>query len=694
VLVADADLAPAPGDIDARCVATLRMLAVDMVEAANSGHPGLPLGAAPMAWAVWSRFLRHDPRRPDWPDRDRFVLSAGHGSALLYALLHLFGYDLSLDDLRAFRQLGSRTPGHPEHGHTPGVEVTTGPLGTGIAHAVGLALAERMAAAQFSSADVDAAPRIVDHRTFVICSDGDLMEGVSGEASSLAGHLGLERLVVLWDDNRISIDGDTGLAFSEDVCARYRAYGWAVHEVDDGNDVEAIAAAVALALGEPGRPGFIRVRTTIGYGAPTKAGSPAVHGAPLGPAENAALRRRLGWPDEPFVVPDDARARAAELAAAGAAASAAWNQRFEAWAAMHPARAIEWSRRTTRTVDAAVLDGIPTFEPGGALATRSASGTVLAALAGAMPELVGGSADLAESTCTELPGGAVRSGRYDGRHLHFGVRELAMAAILNGISLHGGFRAVGSTFLVFADFARPALRLAALMHQPVVHVYTHDSIGLGEDGPTHQPVEHLASLRAIPGVAVLRPADANEVAEAWRTALERRDAPTVFALSRQALPVLASGMPGWMAEVGARVVRDSEGGDPPAVVLVATGSEVALAMEAADLLEADGVGARVVSMPWRERFTALDQRARQELLPVDVPVVVVEAGVAQGWEALIAGGGVIVGLDRFGASGKGPAVQAALGFSASNVAAVATSVLAPSTRATTSVAAMSAGANA
>jgi transketolase len=665
------DLAPAPGDIDARCIATVRMLAVDMVEAAGSGHPGLPLGAAPMAWTIWSRFLRHDPSRPDWPDRDRFVLSAGHGSALLYALLHLFGYGLTLDDLRAFRQLGSRTPGHPEHGHTPGVEVTTGPLGTGLAHAVGMALAERMAAARFNPDD-DATPRIVDHRTFVLCSDGDLMEGISSEASSLAGHLGLERLIVLWDDNRISIDGATELSFGEDVCARYRAYGWTVHEVDDGNDVDAISQAITSALAEPGRPGFVRVRTTIGYGAPTKAGSPTVHGAPLGAEEAAALRHRLGWPDAPFAVPDDVRARTGELAAAGARASHAWDAQFSAWAASHPDLAREWSRRAQSGVDLTALDAVLPFDPDGLIATRSASGAVLSTLSALLPEIVGGSADLAESTCTELDGGSVRSGRYEGRHIHFGVRELAMAAILNGLSLHGGFRAVGSTFLVFADFARPALRLAALMAQPVVHLYTHDSIGLGEDGPTHQPVEHLASLRAMPGVAVLRPADANEVIEAWRTALGRDNGPTVLALSRQGLPVLPPADPGWMSREGARtVVLASE----PDVVLVGTGSEVALALAAAVELEVGGIAAAVVSMPWRERFLSLDEPAQAAILPPGVPVVVVEAGVRQGWEALTARGGVIVGLDRFGASGKGPAVLAALGFSTTDVVEAARAVI-------------------
>jgi transketolase len=653
----EADLAPDADDIDERCIATLRFLAVDMVEAAGSGHPGLPLGAAPMAWTVWSRFLRHDPTDPSWPDRDRFVLSAGHGSALLYGLLHLFGYDLQVDDLEQFRRLGSRTPGHPEHGHTPGVEVTTGPLGQGVGHAVGMALAERMAAARFGD--------IVDHRTFVLCSDGDLMEGVSGEASSLAGHLGLDRLVVLWDDNRISIDGNTALAFSEDVCTRYRAYGWHVLEVDDGNDREAISTAIGSALQATSRPSFIRVRTTIGFGAPTKAGSAAVHGAPLGDEETAALRRRYGWPETPFTVPDDVRIRMLDFVVAGRRQRHRWEADFAEWAPRNPRRAAEWGRRSARRADLPTLDVQATFEGVTTIATRSAAGRVLAAASDAMPELVGGSADLTESTCTQLAGGPVSRASFAGRHVHFGVREHAMAAILNGVALHGGFRPVGSTFLAFSDYARPALRMAALMRLPVVHLYTHDSIGLGEDGPTHQPVEHLASLRAIPGVAVLRPADAHEVVEAWRVALERDDGPTVLALSRQALPVLSPGEPGWIERAGARVVKDTVA--PPAVVLVATGSEVATAIAASDLLEGHGIPARVVSMPWREQFLRLDASEQAVILPPDIPRVVVEAGVGQGWQAL-ADFGDLVTLDRFGASGAGPDVQSALGFSPEEIA--------------------------
>ncbi len=659
-------ITPAPqvaAGIEERCVTTLRMLAVDMVEAARSGHPGLPLGAAPIIWALWSRHLRYDPTDPSWPDRDRFVLSAGHGSALLYAALHLFGYALDLDDLRAFRHLGSRTPGHPERGHTPGVEMTTGPLGQGIAHAVGLALAERMAAARWNTEPT--AP-IVDHRTFVLCSDGDLMEGVSAEASSLAGHLRLGRLIVLYDDNRISIDGDTELAFSEDVGARYRSYGWQVVDVADGNDVDAIDAALAAAIADDERPALIRVRTTIGYGSP-KAGTAAVHGAPLGPEAVAELRARFGWPADPFFVPVDVRRHVHSLRVARASEREQWRQRRASWAAAAPEASEDRTRRMLGRLPARVLDRLAPFEPALRLSTRAASGQVLKSVAAAIPELVGGSADLTESTCASLGEGAVAAGSFAGRQIHFGVREHAMAAICNGIALHGGFRVFGSTFLVFADYARPALRLAAMMRLPVIHVYTHDSIAVGEDGPTHQPVEQLASLRAIPGVAVLRPADANETAEAWRTALARRQGPTVLVLSRQALPVLPPLRPGWMASSGARLV--AEGGAQPDVVIVATGSEVATALKASSDLLARGVAARVVSMPWRERFLELPPGERAALLPPGVPVMAVEAGVNLGWEQVTGAGGDVVSLDRFGCSGEGQAVQAALGFSVDAVAA-------------------------
>jgi transketolase len=701
-----ADLAPAAGDLDGRAALTLRMLAADAVETARSGHPGLPMGMATAAWVLWSRHLRFDPTDPAWPDRDRFVLSAGHGSMLLYALLHVSGYDLPLSELRRFRQWGSATPGHPEFGHTPGVETTTGPLGQGIANAVGLALAERMAAARYNAAGEEP---VVDHRTFVICSDGDLMEGVSGEAASLAGHLGLGRLVVLYDDNGITIDGETHLAFTEDVGARFAAYGWHVTRVVDGEDVVALEAALAEALAEEDRPSLVPVCTTIGFGAPTKAGTAAAHGAPLGPEELAATKVRFGWTEEPFVVPPDVGAAFARLAAAGRDRRCAWEARWATWAARHPQLAADWDRALARALPEGALDALPGFEDGASLATRAASGRVLSALAERIPELVGGSADLAESTNVALPGPPVRAGDYGGRVLHFGVREHAMAAIANGLALHGGFRPVVSTFLIFSDYLRPALRLSALMGQPVVYVFTHDSVGLGEDGPTHQPVEHLAALRAVPNLAVLRPADARETAEAWAVALARTDGPTALVLSRQALPVLpphpastaggpesastaggpesastaggpesasTAGGPaphGWLAARGARVVR--AGGGYPDVVIVATGSEVALSLAAADLLDETQVAARVVSMPWRERFEELDPTDQEALLPYGVPRLVVEAASPQGWREVTGDRGRIHGLRRFGASAPGSVALAGLGFSPEAVAAAALELL-------------------
>jgi transketolase len=648
-------LAPAVADLDQRCVTTVRLLAADAVERAGSGHPGLPMGAAPMAWVLWSRFLHFDPSEPKWPDRDRFVLSAGHGSMLHYALLHLCGYDLPMSELQAFRQWGSLTPGHPEYGHTPGIETTTGPLGQGFANAVGMALAEQMMAARYNR---DGSPTVVNHRTFVVCSDGDLMEGVSSEAASLAGHLGLGRLVVLYDDNHISIDGPTDLAFSEDVAARFAAYHWHVQAVEDGNDLDAIETAIDLALAVDDKPSLICVRTRIGFGAPTKEGTADVHGAPLGAAELAACKAGFGWPEEDtFVVPPDVRDRCGEAAAIGRERRQTWRQRLESWRQEHPSLAEEWQRVIDGRLPALSLSPLE----GPSMATRVASGKALCELAGQVPELVGGSADLTDSTNVRFSPDAVGPGSFGGRQLHFGVREHAMAAVLNGLSLHGGFRVFGSTFLIFSDYLRPALRLSALMGQPVIYVLTHDSIGLGEDGPTHQPVEHLAALRAIPNVAVIRPADANETVEAWQFALERRDGPTVLALTRQSLPVLARSQPGWLADFGARVVVFSRA---PDVVLIGTGSEVALCINAAARLGTDhGVAAQVVSMPWRERFCRLEQAAQDGMLPTGVPRLVVEAGVRQGWEQIA----TTHCLDRFGASAPGPVVMKHLGLSVDSV---------------------------
>lgn len=667
--ILSADLAPPQSDVDERAIITIRMLAADAVQAAGSGHPGLPMGAAAAAYVLWSRFLRHDPACPGWPDRDRFVLSAGHGSMLLYALLHLYGYDLPMAQLRAFRQWGSATPGHPEFGHTPGVETTTGPLGQGLANAVGMAVAERMLAARYNKFGL---PPLVDHRTFVLASDGDLMEGISHEAASLAGHLRLGRLIVLYDDNHISIDGDTSLSCRDDVLGRFAAYGWQVQRVANGNDLAAVDTALRAAIGEGDRPSLIAVRTHIGYGSWARQDTSAAHGLPLGDGELARTKARFGWPaDRQFYVPSDVRRRFRELAAAGGGKRRIWEERLAALRAADAGLAAEWDRTQAGRIANGIDAALPGFTTDGLIATRAASGTILRALARAVPELVGGSADLTESTCTSLGEGCVTAGDYTGRNIHFGVREHAMGAMLNGIALHGGLRPFGGTFLVFSDYMRPAMRLAALMKLPVIYVFTHDSIAVGEDGPTHQPVEQLTSLRAIPGLAVIRPADANETVLAWDMALRRIDGPTALILSRQGLPVLLP--PGRsLTQAGARVVR--EGGVRPDVALVATGSEVSLALAAADLLQEDGVAARVVSIPWRERF--LSAGSLGVILPPAVPRVVVEAGSTELWQALAGPSGRVIGVDRFGASGPGPVVMAQLGLTPDLIRAAARDVIA------------------
>ncbi len=662
---------PSAGDPERLAVDALRVLAMDGVQAANSGHPGMPMGCAPMAAVLFREVLRHDPARPDWVGRDRFVLSAGHGSMLLYAALHLSGYDRpTLDDLRAFRQLGSVTAGHPEHDLLPGVETTTGPLGQGFATGVGMAIAAERLAAEVAAVDPAAAADLLDQRIYAIVSDGDLMEGVAAEAASLAGHLRLGRIVYLHDDNRITIDGTTDLAFGEDVLARLAAQGWHTLRVEDGTDLDAIRAAIAAAAADP-RPSLIAVRTTIGHGAPAKAGTSGAHGAPLGPDEVAATRAALGWPsDEPFHVPDDVRA-GWDQRARGAELSAAWDARWAAFAATQPVLAVDLERRLRGELPAGWETALPQLA--GDRATRVHSGAVLAALAPVLPELVGGSADLAASNNTDLPGERDFSASdRGGRNLRFGIREHAMAAAANGMALYGGSIPYVATFLVFSDYLRPALRLAALMHQRVVYVLTHDSIGLGEDGPTHQPVEHLAALRAIPGVEVLRPADGAETALAWRRALTRRG-PTVLALTRQNVPDLAAAtgaaVPGDAVERGAWVVRDAP---DPRVVLVATGSEVGPTLAAAELLAADGVAARVVSMPSRERFLAQDAAARGAVLPPGVAArVVVEAGVGQGWDGIAGEHGELVVMHGFGASAPAPALFAHFGFAPADIAASA-----------------------
>jgi transketolase len=635
--MATVDRAVPTTDLDRLCVDTIRGLAIDGVQRANSGHPGMPMAMAPVAYLLYAHVLRHNPCNPQWPDRDRFVLSAGHGSMLLYAALHLSGYGVSLEDLKAFRQWGSITPGHPEYGLTPGVETTTGPLGQGFANGVGMAIAERFLRDRHG-ADV------CDHRTYAICSDGDLMEGVASEAASLAGHLALGRLIYIYDDNRITIDGDTSLSFeSEDVDARFSSYGWHVVTVEDVNDLVALQRAVEEAIDEQERPSLIRVRSVIAYGAPTKAGTPGSHGAPLGQDEVRATKAALGLdPELSFHVPEevylafDARERGARL-------EREWR-----------ARVGDWEPDPADEID---LRKLPTFEPGDKLATRAASGQIMQALAESLPTMIGGSADLASSVGTRLKAEADFSGSEVGRNIHFGVREHAMAGIVNGLALHGGIvRPYGATFLQFADYMRPAIRLSALMGLRVAWIFSHDSVGLGEDGPTHQPIEHLAALRAIPGLTVIRPSDANETAVAWRVIVEELDGPACLILSRQALPVLdrSTLAPAEGLARGGYVLAD--GGE---AVIVATGSEVGLALEARERLAAHGISARVVAMPSLELFAAQATSYRDDVLPPGIPSVSVEAGVSQGWEGLVDRS---VSIEGFGASAPGPEVMARLGI--------------------------------
>jgi transketolase len=670
----EASVAREKVDLAERAINAIRVLAMDAVERANSGHPGLPMGAAAMAYVLWMRHMRYNPRNPRWANRDRFVLSAGHGSMLLYSLLYLTGYDLSLDDLRNFRQWGSRTPGHPEYGLTPGVETTTGPLGQGFGNGVGMAIAERMLAARFNRPDFP----IVDHYVYAIVSDGDLMEGVASEAASLAGHLGLGKLIYLYDDNRITIDGPTSLAFTEDVERRFTAYGWHVQRVD-GNDLPAVDAAIVAAKAETERPSLIIARTHIAYGAPTKQDTAAAHGAPLGADEVRRAKERLGCPpDLEFYVPDDVLAHFREAQARGAQWEAAWAERFAAYAVAYPDLAAEWHRRHDRTLPDGWSDDLPQFAPQESLATRVASGRTLNALAARLPELVGGSADLATSTETVLKGmGAFARDCASGRNLYFGVREHAMGAVLNGISLHGGFRPFGGTFLVFSDYMRPTIRLAALMEQPVIYVFTHDSIGLGEDGPTHQPVEHLAALRAVPNLLVIRPADANETVEAWKVALERTHGPTALILSRQKLPVLDRerfAPASWLRH-GAYILAEAEGGTPD-VILLASGSEVQTALGARDLLAAEGIRARVVSVPSWELFEQQPASYRELVLPRAVRArVSVEAASPLGWCRYVGDAGVALGLTHYGASAPFERIMAEFGFTPEHVAATARQVL-------------------
>ncbi|KPK16876.1 MAG: transketolase [Myxococcales bacterium SG8_38] len=638
-----------PAKLDELAIKTIRGLSMDAVQAANSGHPGTPMALAPLGWALFSELRRHDPAHPDWPDRDRFVLSCGHASMLQYSLLHLSGYPITLEDIRNFRQWGSVTPGHPESHLTPGVETTTGPLGQGIGNAVGMAMAERHLAARFNKPG----HTLFDHLTWVVASDGDMMEGVASEAASIAGHLRLGKLIVFWDDNRITIDGSTELTFSEDVLARFDAYGWHTQSVEDGEDLAALVEAAKTAIADD-RPSFIRVRTIIGYPAPHKQNTSDAHGAPLGEEEVVATKQLIEWPTDPFFVPDELAAAAEAIRERGAASYREWKHRMAAYRTEFPEAASALDRALAGELPPGWDSDLPTFEadPKG-MATRKASGAVLNALASKIEGLVGGSADLAGSNNSRMKGLSSFLPGAEGvpRNMDWGIREHAMGAAINGMALHGGVIAYGATFLVFSDYMRPSLRLAALMKLPTRYIYSHDSIGLGEDGPTHQPVEHLAALRAIPGLAVFRPADANEVRECWKAALQW-DGPAALALTRQTVPVLDRSLlaRAEKAARGAYILREAGGGGPD-VILIATGSEVAIALEAAEVLEQKGASARVVSMPCWELFEKQEAAYRDEVLPRGVSAkVVIEAGVRQGWERWAGPDAGFITIETFGAS--------------------------------------------
>ena len=661
-------------DLDQLAVDTIRTLSIDAVQKANSGHPGAPMGAAPMAYVLWTRFLRHAPTHPDWVDRDRFVLSAGHASMLLYSLLHLTGYAVSLEDLESFRQWGSITPGHPEHGLTPGVEATTGPLGQGLTNAVGMAIAERRLAAEYNRPD----HAIVDHWTYVIASDGDLQEVIASEAASLAGHLRLEKLVVLYDDNHIQLDGPTSMAWSEDVPARFEAYGWHTQRVEDGNDLIAIEAAIERARTD-GRPSLIAVRTHIGYGSPNKQDSQKAHGAALGPEEVRLTKEVYGWdPDRSFYVPDEAREHFRAAVAEGDALVSEWQARFERYHDAHPEAAAEFHRRVTRAGLATGWDAdLKAYDVAAEVATRNAGHDAIQALAPRVPELFGGAADLSESNLTDVKGEANFEADQAGRNLRFGVREHAMGGIANGLAYHGGFIPYAGTFLNFSDYMRGSVRLAALSRLHVIYVWTHDSVGLGEDGPTHQPVEHYAALRALHNLCFVRPGDANETSAAWAFAVARRDGPVALALTRQKLPVLPGTAENAREGVvrGCYILREASGG-APALIMIGTGSELQLAFAAAQTLEGEGIQTRVVSLPCWEQFEAQDQAYRDTVLPPAVRNrVSVEIGVPLGWERWVGDNGAIIGLDHFGASAPAPAIFEHLGFTAEHVTDVARRVV-------------------
>ena len=651
--------------LDDLCINTIRTLSMDAVQKANSGHPGAPMGLAAAAYALWVGNLKHNPKNPGWLDRDRFVLSGGHASALLYSLLYLTGYDLSLDDLKNFRQWGSKTPGHPEFGHTPGVETTTGPLGQGVANAVGMAMAERHLATRFNRPGHE----IVDHFTFVVCGDGDMMEGVACEAVSLAGHLGLSKLICLYDDNEISIEGKTNITFTEDVALRFKSYNWHTVTVSNGNDPNAIREAITAAKNETERPTLILVKTQIAYGSPNKQGTCDAHGAPLGETEVRLTKKNLGWPEEPsFYVPEEALNRFRTCLEAGAKKETEWLEKFNAYKKAYPDLAGEW----VDCMSGYLTDGwdkeIPQFHPDDKpIATSAASGKVLNAIAPFLKGLIGGSADLAPSNNTYMKcDSEFQKNAYGGRNIRFGVREHAMGSIMAGMFLHNGLRPYGGTFLVFSDYMRGAIRVASLMKLPLIYVFTHDSVAVGEDGPTHQPVEHLAALRCIPGLTVIRPADAVETADAWRQALKTTDAPIALILSRQNLPVMSHNETGNTVQKGAYILSDSK--KAPDLILIATGSEVHIAVEAQKILEEKGIAARVVSMPSWELFEKMPKHYQESVLPPAVRKrIAIEAGSAMGWEKYTGGEGKMIGINRFGVSAPGGRVLKELGFTPENI---------------------------
>lgn len=655
-------------DLQLRAINTLRFLSADAVQQANSGHPGLPMGAAAMAYTLWTRHLRHNPRNPKWAGRDRFILSGGHGSMLLYSLLHLTGYDLPLEEIKNFRQFDSKTPGHPEYGLTPGVETTTGPLGQGFATGVGMAIAATHLAAEFNKPGHE----LIQSFIYGIVTDGDLMEGVSSEAASLAGHLQLGRIIYLYDDNHISIDGSTDLAFTEDRAARFEAYGWHVQKIENGNDVEAIDAAIRAAKTDP-RPSLICVRTTIGFGAPKKQGTSKAHGEPLGDEELNAAKENLGWPVEPrFLIPDDVMEFYRDAVEKGREREYDWKMKLDAYKRLHPALGTELSRRLAGQLPDGWEIGLPTFPVDAkGMATRASSGKVLDALSAKLPELIGGSADLTPSNNTKFnEAGDFQKDNPAGRYLRFGVREHGMGAALNGINLYGGLIAYGGTFLIFSDYMKAAIRIAAISHIPSIFVFTHDSVGLGEDGPTHQPIEHLAALRAVPHLTLIRPADANEVALAWKLALSRRRQPVALALTRQNVPTLEGTENGGL-EKGAYVLKDF---GTPEIILMASGSEVSLIMDAAKQLHAEGSGVRVVSFPSWDLFEAQDEAYRESVLPKNITArLAVEAGATLGWERYAKS---TLGIDHYGASAPYKVIFERFGFTVENVVARAKELIA------------------